>query len=244
VKLVLLHGFTGGPSVFDSVRARLPAWPTLAPWLGGHGLPPAPLGETFDDEVDRLADVVRREGFHGAVLCGYSLGARLALGLLVRHPALFARAVLVGVNPGIAREETFARAMADDRFAGQLKSEGVERFALRWADQPLFASQQRLPETDRAAEAQRRRGHDATALATALRTLSLGRMADRRPALGSIPIPVAYVAGAEDDKFAVLAQACAEATPAARAVVVPESGHNVVLERPDAVASLLEQESA
>ena len=114
--LVLLHGFTGAPASWDGVRRSLDdAIPVLAPALLGHdGTAGSPAIRSFDDEVDRLAGAVRGAGLEGAHLAGYSLGGRVALGLLVRHPGRFAAATLIGAHPGLQdpadRAERAARA--------------------------------------------------------------------------------------------------------------------------------------
>ena len=99
--LVLVHGFTGSPTSWEAVVARLPSdWTVIAPALVGHrGGPVGDPGRGFEAEVDRLAEWVRARTSEPSHLVGYSLGARLGLGMLVRHPAQFARATLIGTNP-------------------------------------------------------------------------------------------------------------------------------------------------
>jgi pimeloyl-ACP methyl ester carboxylesterase len=90
--LLLLHGFTGAPGAWDAVRAQLPAATVEVPWLIGHGVPEAaPEVCDFEAEVDRLAALLAEP----CVVAGYSLGARLGLGLLVRHPEKVRAAVLI-----------------------------------------------------------------------------------------------------------------------------------------------------
>ena len=56
----------------------------------------------FEQEVDRIARGIVDAGLCGSYLCGYSLGARVALGLLARHAHRFAGATLIGVHPGLS----------------------------------------------------------------------------------------------------------------------------------------------
>ena len=242
--LVLLHGFTGAPSTWDALVLAAPNRRIFRPWLGGHGVRPAPCGATFDEEIERLARAMREEGISGAHLVGYSLGARVALGLLVRHPELFSAATLVGVNPGLATDEARAqRREADAKWIHLLETHGLELFVEAWARQTLFASQRLLPREVVEAEHARRLQHTAAGLASSLRSMGLAGMPDWSPHLPEVRIPVTFVAGERDPKFSALARTCADRTPHARFEIVPGSGHNVVLERPDAIASLLERES-
>jgi 2-succinyl-6-hydroxy-2,4-cyclohexadiene-1-carboxylate synthase len=237
---VLLHGFTGSPAAWDEVRAALePHGAVACPALAGHA-PDAGAAGSFDAEVERLAGIVASSGFAGAHLCGYSLGARLALGLLARHPGLFARATLIGVNPGLpaGAEERAQRADGDERWA-LLAERSPADFLAQWAAQPLFASQRTAGAEALAAQARERAAHDGAALAGAMRALSLARMPDWRPFLPGLAMPVHLVVGEFDAKFVAIARAMLPAIPHARLTVVPGAGHNVVLERPDAIVGAL-----
>jgi pimeloyl-ACP methyl ester carboxylesterase len=59
--------------------------------------------------------------------------------------------------------------------------------------------------------------------------------------LRGIDIPTLLVAGSNDEKFSEIARKMAARMPRARLEIVPEVGHNVVLERPGAVRALLER---
>lgn len=244
--LFLLHGFTGDSSTWASVVEAFPGRRILAPRLFGHGpRGDADVGLSFEEEVDRLASLVRSVMFGSparAILAGYSLGARFALGLLVRHPKLFSRAVLVGVNPGLARDEDrVERAAGDERWTHLLEAQGVAAFSDAWAAQPLFASQSRLPAETRAQERARRLQHTAAGLAASLRRHGLAQMPDWTPSLRRIEQPVTLMAGALDTKFVGIAEAIVGQFPRARFCKVEDAGHNVVLERPDAVVRALEE---
>jgi 2-succinyl-6-hydroxy-2,4-cyclohexadiene-1-carboxylate synthase len=240
--LVLLHGFSGAPEMWDPLQRLLPGARVLRPTIAGHGATPTPA-RGFEEEVDRLAAEIAAGGFLGAHLVGYSLGARLVLGLLVRHPALASRATLVGVNPGLPQsEERLARATADEAWVGLLATQGVARFAEAWGAQPMFESQRHVAPERQREDRDRRQSHDPMALAIAMRLLGLAAMPDYAPALPSVGVPVTLVAGELDVKFTALAVKSAAALPKARVVIVASAGHNVVLEQPAAIAALLEEE--
>ena len=66
--------------------------------MPGHGPSPRVLpGAGFDEVIDALAPWTTGR----RVLVGYSLGARLALSLALRHPGDLRAVVLVGGTPGI-----------------------------------------------------------------------------------------------------------------------------------------------
>ncbi|MHB8417830.1 MAG: alpha/beta fold hydrolase [Myxococcales bacterium] len=237
--LLFLHGFAGHPDDWNEVVARLPPGTVRsAEALYGHRghAEVEERVERFDDEVDRL---VRRLGLPVHVV-GYSLGGRLALGLLTRHPHAIARATLIGCQPGLRTEaERAARLRTDAAWIDLLEREGVGRFADAWEAQPLFSSQSSLPAEVVAPPRARRRRHHPLGLAKALRACGLGAMPDLWPGLRECRVPITLVHGELDEKFAGIAAEMAAAVPSATVISVPGAGHNPVLERPRAVASLL-----
>lgn len=250
--LVLLHGFTGSPESWGVVRREIRAL-AGAPTAPEEALAPAALGHagpattasaaTWDDELDRLADLIRNTAVEPAHLVGYSMGGRLALGLLVRHPELFRSATLIGASPGLTdAAERAERAAQDEKWARLLDEEGLDSFVAAWEALPLFASQAGLPADALERQDRIRRSHDPAGLARSLRVLGLARMPDYRPQLPEVGIPVRLVVGERDDKFRRLAEAMAERLPRATVTVVPDAGHNLVLERPTEIAGLIRED--
>jgi 2-succinyl-6-hydroxy-2,4-cyclohexadiene-1-carboxylate synthase len=252
--LVLLHGFTGAPASYDATRRNLGTYqPELiyAPYLVGHGpdwtsrqgasvtgTPP------FEAEVSALSEQLLRLGVTGeppAVLVGYSLGARLALGLLLMHPQHFARCVLIGVNPGVdSTNDREARRQEDALRAERLVSEGLEAFLLAWQNQSLFESQRALDQTVLAQQGELRRTNTARGLARSLERTGLGEMPNYAERLRTVPTPVHLVVGERDVKFRAIAQRMVAFLPHAELTVVPNVGHNVPLEAPQILAALLD----
>jgi 2-succinyl-6-hydroxy-2,4-cyclohexadiene-1-carboxylate synthase len=236
--VALLHGFTGWPASWDAVVAALPPGTRVAaPPLVGHGA--EARGPRFEDEVDRLAAELRKAADR-VHLAGYSLGGRLALGLMVRHPDLVLSAMLVGAQPGLAADdERKARRVSDDRLRAVLLERGLEAFVDAWERLPLFASQASLPDAVLAAQRESRLRHEPGALAESLRLTGLGAMPPYGEALRAVECPTTLMAGELDPKFTALAFEMAERIPGATVEIVAGAGHNVVMERPAAVAAAI-----
>jgi 2-succinyl-6-hydroxy-2,4-cyclohexadiene-1-carboxylate synthase len=250
MSVVLLHGFTGGPTSWDAVCGALAARGAgatrfVCPAITGHegagahaaALQPA----SFDDEVDRIADMLPRGTLH---LVGYSLGARLALGLLVRHRVRFETATLVGVHAGLDDQaERSSRAAADDALATQLERDGILPFVDHWEALPMWATQRALSAGRLAAQRAQRLNHDPERLARALRTLSLGRMPSWMATLPDLDLPVTVVVGSADTAFRERAKVISARLPVAKLAVLGDAarpiGHNVPLEAPDELARVL-----
>lgn len=222
--LVLLHGFTQTGRSWAPVVALLQGrYRCFAPDLPGHGDASRRRPATFDAVAAYLAALQPER----LVLCGYSMGGRLALDFAVRHPERVERLILIGASPGIAGEQERAeRRRADLALADRIEAIGLEAFVDEWARLPLFASQPR--DVADAARADRMR-NTAEGLAASLRGMGTGVMEplwDRLPA-------ATWVAGEFDAKFRGIAERVS--TP----VVIPGAGHAAHLEQPHAVARLL-----
>jgi 2-succinyl-6-hydroxy-2,4-cyclohexadiene-1-carboxylate synthase len=171
------------------------------------------------------------------VLCGYSMGGRVALHVALAAPERVRRLVLVATTAGIEDQaERAARRRADRGLADDLERLPYEEFIERWRTQPLFAGDP--PEVGALArEDQRRNRPDA--LAAVLRGMGTGEMQSLWGRLGELDMPVTVLAGERDEKFQGLGRRMVEVLPDARLLVVP-GGHGLPLENPAAVVGALE----
>lgn len=236
--IVLLHGFTQTGSSWDPVVADMgERYRALAPDLRGHGTAAGVRPVDFPSiGADVLALAPER-----FTLAGYSMGGRIALDLALRGGAdvqrRIERLVLIGASPGLAdADERARRRAADEALAAELEHHGIERFARRWAEQPLFAGQPR--EVAEAAHAERLR-NTPEGLAASLRGVGTGTMEPLWEQLPQLDVPVTLIAGERDEKFRAIARQMAERLPHATVHLVAGAGHAVQLECPDAVAALL-----
>ena len=233
--VVLLHGFAGTGRAWDPVLQRLDRerYTALAPDLRGHGGASAARPISFAACVeDVLAGAPAR-----FVLCGYSMGGRIAQHVALAAPERIERLVLVATTAGIEDEAArTARIEDDERLAAFADTATIEQFADRWAAQPLFAGTP--PEAARIWREDMLR-NDAGALAAVLRGIGTGVMEPLWERLRTLAVPARVLAGAEDPKFVALARRLAATLPDAEPVVVPGAGHGLPREAPDAVVAAL-----
>jgi 2-succinyl-6-hydroxy-2,4-cyclohexadiene-1-carboxylate synthase len=236
--LLLLHGFTGSGATWEPHIPRLGRGQCLiAVDLPGHGGTEAPTPdrcrvEQVVPDLLALLDQLRVERF---ALLGYSMGGRLALHLALAAPSRVHALLLESASPGLAgEEERAARREADESLAASLEREGLEAFVARWEAQPLFACQARLPAAEREQQRALRLSHDARGLAASLRGMGAGVPPPLHHRLAELTMPVLLLAGEQDEKFRALAVAMRERLPRAHLAVVPQAGHSVHLEQPEA----------
>jgi 2-succinyl-6-hydroxy-2,4-cyclohexadiene-1-carboxylate synthase len=234
--LVLLHGFGGTRRAWDGVVAALGGErynPVLALDLPGHGDAadaPPPIG--FAGCVEQVLHA-SPERF---VLCGYSLGGRVALHVALAAPDRVQRLLLVSCSPGIEdAAERATRRASDEALADELEAGPFEQFIERWRSQPLFAGEP--AEAGALARADQRRNRPE-ALAAVLRGLGTGQMQPLWGRLGELRMPVSVIVGARDGKYLALARRMVELLDDGELVVL-EGGHGLPLESPRALARAL-----
>jgi len=232
--LVLLHGFTQtGRSWQPIAHALAGRYRAAAPDLPGHGAFAERRPASFP-ACDAYLRAVSEEPY---VLCGYSMGGRVALHAAFSLGARVRRLVLIGASPGLAdRAERAARAASDAALADRIEAIGMDAFAAEWESQPLFAG---MPRGVAELAGEDRRRNTAAGLAAALRGLGTGVMPSSWERLPDLDVPVDLVVGERDEKFRGIAEKMAYSLPRARVTVVPDAGHAVQLEAPDAVVELL-----
>lgn len=224
-KLLLWHGWGMHPAVWNDLRAELAqrhGMDAQAQALPGYDQTEAPASYTLDALVDiMLADVT-----NPVTLCGWSLGALLALHAARRQPQRVARLILISATPSFAQRtdwphgmpprmlDEFISAVAHDPAAAQKRfialsnqNDAHARTISRALMQLLSAVP--LPATD---------------VLTA--GLALLRDTDLRATVADITQPTLLLHGAHDPLMpAAVAQWLAHALPQAQLTLLPEAAH-------------------
>lgn len=172
------------------------------------------------------------------VLCGYSLGGRLALHVALAAPERVSRLVLLASGPGIEdATERAQRRAADRALAEEIEAGSIEQFAERWCSQPMFASDPEPVAALARADYLRNRPED---LAAVLRGLGTGEMASLWDRLPELLMPVTVLTGDRDTKFQEIAWRMVELLPDV-CLKIASGGHRLPLESPRAVATAIER---
>jgi 2-succinyl-6-hydroxy-2,4-cyclohexadiene-1-carboxylate synthase len=231
-RLVLVHGFTQTGASLAPLAERLGGTREVVTVdLPGHG-----SASELRADLPTAARLLGEAG-GTASYAGYSLGGRTCLRLAVDRPDLVRSLALIGASPGIADQaERHARRAADEALAEEIERDGVPAFLDRWLAQPLFAT---LPADAAGREA--RLANTASGLAAALRDLGTGAQEPLWDRLAALRMPMLLIAGELDPKFTAIARRMADLIGSnARTAVIPGAGHAAHLERPAAVAAVLE----
>ena len=217
--VVLIPGFAQTASVWN---------PVLTATDGDCLALEIPQLGSWSDTVEALAEM----GGKG-IYVGYSMGGRLALALALALPELVERLVLVSAGPGLARQhDREIRRASDAEWATLVVSEGVEAFLDEWLAQPMFSGVKQSGRAHRLADPGR--------IANQLKVLGQGAMPSYWGRLAELSMSVTALVGALDTKYTGIGRAMVDEVGSNAVLeVVPESGHAVPTERPEAIAALL-----
>ena len=251
--VILLHGFAQHGSSWDGIAAMLRArgFQVSAPDLRevAESAETSGVSDPLDAVCRGIAALARSVGegtAHPPVAVGYSMGGRLALETLVRFPHGFPICGLVlesaGLGPASDADRAATRRRSEARAVEVLRV-GVGQFMDAWEKLPLFASQQNLAESVRSRVREGRLANSADDLALQLDGWGQHRQAARAQAFAVLSdltrrgVPVRYVTGELDGKYAALAQELARETPGVDVRLILEAGHNTHLEQPERFVS-------
>jgi 2-succinyl-6-hydroxy-2,4-cyclohexadiene-1-carboxylate synthase len=242
--LLVLHGFTGSAAEWaGQLQALCPLRTLVAVDLVGHGRSSAPAQASRYAMERCVADLLALLDALAIARCdllGYSMGGRVALHLAAAAPERVSRMLLESASPGLADPaERAVRAAADDALADRIEAEGLTWFVDHWATLPLFASQSKLaPETRAELRARRLRG-TPRGYANSLRGMGIGRQTSLWDRLPDLHTPTLLISGELDVKFQAINAQMAALLPKATHVSVPDAGHTVHLEQPEAFNELV-----
>jgi 2-succinyl-6-hydroxy-2,4-cyclohexadiene-1-carboxylate synthase len=232
-RVVALHGFSLHGGMWAGFAKHL-GEAVAAPDLPGHGrtkVEPVTMRTAVDAVSAMLA------GYDKPLLLGYSQGGRVALQVALAQPSLVGSLVLISTSPGLSGRARQLRETADAGLASRIERIGLVRFIDEWLANPLVAPLRADPEA-RDDDRELRLENSAAGIAAALRGLGQAAVADTTSRLPGLRMPTTFIAGELDDKYTQFARAMGKAV-GVPPVIVPDVGHNIVLEAPETVAAVV-----
>ncbi|SEG83096.1 Pimeloyl-ACP methyl ester carboxylesterase [Nonomuraea solani] len=223
---VYVHGLGATSAPYYAAVAAHPLLPrrrSLLIDLLGFGISDCPEDFTYTLEAhaDALAEALRKAGVAGASVIAHSMGGAVAIDLAARHPELVAGLILVDANL-----DPYSPALVLPGGSGIASYTEEEFVAEGWKEVrdrvgPHWWSTMRLADL---------RGLHRTAAG-----LAKGTTPPMRELLMGLPIPRAYLHPVDTEPQA------ADGLRAAgvEVLAVPESGHNIMLDNPEAFVHAL-----
>jgi 2-succinyl-6-hydroxy-2,4-cyclohexadiene-1-carboxylate synthase len=242
--LLLLHGFTGSVRAWDAVRPALATFARVISLdLIGHGrsaAPPDARRFCLDWASRDLAALLDDLGLDAVDLLGYSMGGRVALHFAVHAPERVRTLMLESASAGIDDDvERRKRVESDDALAERILHTGIEAFVAEWERQPLLARAPHVAEVARAQHTAQRLQNEPLGLANSLRGMGAGQQTPLWPVLPDLRKRVLLMVGERDTRYRALAERMQARLPTAELAVVPDAGHTVHVDQPQALVNLV-----
>ena len=242
--ILFLHGFTGSANDWKDIAKVLDKrFNKIAVDLIGHGKTSSPNDINFymiDSIIDQIEKIIQHLGLKEVILCGYSMGGRIALNFAVNKPNLLTGLILESTSAGIRnKNERDKRKYNDEELASYIENNPIKDFITRWLDQEIFGTLSRFSNEKIKIIKEEKMKNSRTGLANSLRGFGIGVM----PYLGSelikLKIPTILISGGLDDKFTQINKSFRKLFPSANHKIISTSGHNTHLEEPKKFVELV-----
>lgn len=242
--LLMLHGFMGDSSDWDSLAHRLQEkYYCIALDLPGHG------GTQSDNESDysiekiseSIVEFLKYQSIENPYLLGYSMGGRVVFYLLTHYPKTFRKAVIESSSPGLKTEqEKKERVQKDLLLSKRMQMQPMEQFLQDWYNLDLFSSIDKKSDTFLKMIA-RKSKNNVNQLALSLKHSGTGVMLSLWNFLHAIKTDVLLITGSLDKKYSAIAEEiCTEHTNFSHEII-DDVSHNVHFEKEDLFYNTVER---
>lgn len=225
--LILTHGYSSTSAMWQGQIEALSKRHRLILWdMRGHGQSDYPdnpdaYGEALT--VGDIAALLDDAGADKAIVGGLSLGGYMSLAFHRAHPERVRALLIIDTGPGFKKDD--AREVWNKR-----ARDTGDRFDREGLEVLKSASAERASVTHR----------NAKGLALAARGMLAQRDARVIESLPGIKVPSLVVVGADDTPFLAASDYMAAKIPGAQKAVIPNAGHAVNIDQPQAfIAAVL-----
>ena len=233
--VLLLHGWTDSSRAWTIAAPYLREYRLLIPDQRGHGGSDKPECcyslANFAQDAKLLLDV---KGIARAAVVGHSLGSLVGQALAAAHPERVSKLILIGSTalPPVKREDWLWRSVRDFRGPVDAGSHFMRQWSASASPTPVDHAYLAYADPEVAAVPL----HVWRGVLRELTDTSTAALA------ADIKAPTLILSGGKDSLFpAEHHRALAEALPRAEAKVLPDLGHNLILERPEEVGPAIRE---
>ncbi len=239
--LVCLHGFSESISTWRSLQAE--QYQLILIDLIGHGESDKPCSVKYyrvKVMLKHLNRLIAQSGLQKYSLLGYSMGGRLALAYALTYPREVDKLILESASYGeCGWINRLQRRRSDAELARSIRRNGIAWFNEYWSDQPIFASQKKLPAPIADEISTSRLANAAHALANTLLGSGQGRFPCLKNQIAGLLMPVLYISGEYDEKYKQTGHEFEKLNPNIRHEIIKSVGHNTHLENYSAFNGVL-----
>ena len=246
--LMLLHGYLETMYIYTELVEALKAhYRVIVIDMPGHGLTDSAPADASGKRVNTLAfsasvvaGVLDRCGVDKAIVAGHSMGGYVTLKFLQDYPQRVERAILLHSNPWADAPEKAADRAREEAFIaeGKLMALASASIPRMYYEDNLDACMEKIRETVELCET-----HDPEGIIASIE--GLRTRPDLQSVMAQPPVPLLLIHG-DHDNFLPLARVeeMKKLFPKVQYQLIPETGHNAFIERPDATLAALTQWAA
>ncbi|MEX2402576.1 MAG: 2-succinyl-6-hydroxy-2,4-cyclohexadiene-1-carboxylate synthase [Balneolales bacterium] len=236
--LVMLHGFLGSSASFFHLTEPLTKHVNLVLIdLIGHGETDAPADSQRyapNEQLDDLYEILKQFENSSLILHGYSMGGRLALQFVCRHPELLRGLILESTTAGISDHAERVQRKKLDRTRAMQILEDKDRFIKEWNNAALFQNRIRLPSDFEEQLEAIQQAQNSIAMQNSLLCFGTGSMTPLHDQLAVLNIPTLILAGSNDEKFKQEGHTLNRLIQNSIYCEIENASHRVHLDNPDA----------
>lgn len=234
--LVMLHGFMGEISDFDSLAKRLQEkYFCIAIDLPGHGQTKSnsEIDYTIEKTSEAIMHFLEKNNIVNPNLLGYSMGGRVVFYLLTHYLNMFHKAIIESSSPGLKTEQDkIERIQKDLLLSKRMRMEPIEQFLDDWYALDLFAS------IDKNSDAYkkmilRKKKNNIDRLALSLKYSGTGAMPSMWNTLDEVTVDVLLITGSLDKKYTAIGEEISSQYDNFSLEVIDGVSHNIHFENED-----------
>ena len=229
--LFFIHGFTGSTNDWNQITQEINKnFIPISIDLIGHGKSDAPNELKYyqvDSLIEQLKKVVSHFTNDKFILCGYSMGGRLALSFANKYPENLKGLILESSTYGIKDEtEREVRKKQDEDLSKFIQAHSIDEFVDVWLNKEIFHSLKKLtPEKFNMIRNEKLK-NNKVGLINSLLGFGTGSMPCLLNNLKDIRIPTLLITGEFDRKFSEINGEIESQLPNANHFIIKNAGHN------------------
>lgn len=235
--IFFLHGFTGSSKDWNRIIPLVNNNFIPIPIdIIGHGKSNSPdkleyyKVESLVKQIKKITEYFTENKF---VLCGYSMGGRLALSFANKYPNILKGLILESSTYGIKDEsEKEVRKKQDKDVAKFIQTHSIDDFIDSWLNKEIFYSLKKLPEEEYNLIKKQKRLSNKVGLINSLLGFGTGSMPCLFNELKTLFLPTLLITGEFDQKFTDINKEMVKELPNAKHSIIKNAGHNTHIEKP------------
>ena len=236
IPIILIHGFTGNHKSFEIVSKYLSQYfKVISVDLIGHGnsMIYDESFYNFEKSTKLLTDLIESLNINKVNVLGYSLGGRTALHLGLKYKKNINKLILCSTSYGIeGKENRKSRILSDKKIIDLLTEKTIDDFVEFWESLSIWDSEKKLGVSARKKLRAIRKSQNPLGLSLSLKYQGQGVQSNLINYLDRIVNNTMILYGENDIKYEKISKKMSKAIRNSKTIVVPHSGHNIILENP------------